>query len=98
MWCREEMEERKGAVVGKKGKRERSTQENTRGEHVPRATGLENGLHFVRSYNQWGLKPEVLKGSGLGSDKADRAVPRSWRKGRRTTQGIQHGNRYPQNA
>lgn len=97
MWCREEMEERKGAVVGKKGKRERSTQGNTRGEHVPKATGLENGLHFVSSYNQGGLKPEVLKGSGLGS-KLTGQCPAPGEKAGEQPRGIQHGNRYPQNA
>jgi len=35
--------------------------------------------------NQQGLKPEVLKVSRLGWDRAQRALGGSWREGRKTT-------------
>ena len=67
-WFRGEMDheyyEGDGAVVTKV-KRERSSQGNAQGKH-PQNYWLRKweGLNFVSSYNQWGLKPVVSKFSG----------------------------------
>jgi len=71
-------------VVIKKGKRERGICRGMHKENVPQNHGLgkQEGLNFVSSCNQGGLKPGVLNVSVLGWDRAWRALPCSWREGR----------------
>ena len=53
--------------------------------------GKQEGMNSVSSYNGGGLKSGVLKVNGLGRDRALRTLPSSWREGRQTTGGDDHG-------
>lgn len=75
-------------VLGERQKREEHTGEHTR-RTFPQShwLGKQEGLIFVSSCNQLGLKHGVLKVSRLGRDRSLRVLPYSWREGRQTTLG-----------
>lgn len=54
--------------------REKAEYRQINKENVSQRLGKQEGLNFVSSCNQQGLKPGVLKVSGLGKDKAQRAL------------------------
>lgn len=81
---------------------ERSTQGNTQGEHFPQRhwLGKQEGLDFMSSCNQRGLKQGVLKVSGLTRIEPGKHCTIHEEKGDKKPRvgGRQHGNRDLKNA